>query len=326
MEFMGRTSLEDKKRDFRRIYEEFVRDFRIYKKDIAKVLNVTDYTATRRIKEAVDMGYLLAPQIRRRSFDNFPEYVSFFNCENPTRTFKKLEKDNNVVHHTVMGGFANLMTIATKENIEINGEKVEGGRRTDYHVAYALNCLWNESTQKMWEEAKNFDPKKYKPQNIITSQWGETLDWWGSDFEILFREFKYNGREKYTPILQEHSMSTSKVDQFLKMIDMSCTVYTRFFPNSIRAYDAYYFLFKSKYIDFLINLFSKLPTSPFFYKVGDKLCMNAYVEKSSVRENGLNATDISQIELLYLVDNLVERGIIEKESHAIVEYHCSKAL
>lgn len=321
---MGRTSLEDKKRDFRRIYEEFIKDFRIYKKDIAKALNVTDYTATRRLKEAIELRYVTNPQIRRRSFDNFPEYVSFFNCENPTRTFKKLEKDNNVVHHATMGGFANLIATSTKENIEVEGEKVGGGRRSDYHVAYAPNCLWNESTQEMREAAENFNPKKYKPQNIITSHWGETLDWWGPDFEILFGEFKYNGREKYTPILQEHGMSTCKVDQFLKMIDVSCTVYTRFFPNGIDAYDAYYFLFKSKYIDFLINLFSKLPTSPFFFKVEDKLCMNAYVKKSSVRENGLKSTDISQIELLYLVDNLVERGIIEKESHAIVEYHCYK--
>lgn len=323
---MGRTSLEDRKRDFRRIYEEFFRDFRVYKKDIAKIINVTNYTASRRIEEAVETGYLLNPQIRRRSFDNFPEYVSFFNCENSTRTFKKLEKVNDVVHHTVMGGFANLMTISNKEDIEVDGEKVGGGRRSDYHVAYAPNCLWNESTQEMWKAVGNFNPKKYKPQNIITSHWGETLDWWGPDFETLFRELKYNGREKYTPILKKNCISTCKVDQFFKMIDVSCTVYTRFFPNGIDAYDGYYFLFKSKYVDFLINLFSKLPTSSVFYIVDNNLCMNAYVKKSSVRENGLKSTDISQIELLYLIDNLVERGIIEEERHAIVEYHCSKRL
>ncbi|MBU7010919.1 MAG: hypothetical protein HXS46_09525 [Theionarchaea archaeon] len=66
------ASLEDRKGQFRTIYEELNRDFRIYIKDLAKVLMIDRDTATRRLKEALTEGIITPPQLRKRSYEVVP--------------------------------------------------------------------------------------------------------------------------------------------------------------------------------------------------------------------------------------------------------------
>jgi hypothetical protein len=85
-------------------------------------------------------------------------------------------------------------------------------------------------------------------------------------------------------------------------------------------------VFETDYEDFVIDLFSLLPTGSFFFKVADKLLVYAHVEKASVRETGLKIHDVSQIQLLSLVNELKEKELIRSEFHSIFEYHWSKDL
>jgi predicted transcriptional regulator len=323
---MSRTSLEDKKIDFRIIYEELNRDFRIFINDLAESLQVNRTTARRRLNEAFEKGYIEPPQIRKRSFENFKEYIFFLRCENPNKAFKQLKNDKNVVYHSVLKGFANLLVISTQEYLDIDGERIVTGRRSDYYCSFALNRSWNEGIIKMEDMVKNFNPKDYTPKGIIQTHWNEILDWWDSEFETLYRELKYDGREKYTPIMEKQYISSSKTSQFFKMIHVACTVTTRYFPEGLYHYDQYLFMFETEYEDFIIELFSQLPTSSFFFKCADKLFVDAFLKKESIRHAGPGTTDISQMRLLCLLENLLERGIIINEKNAIFAFHWKKDL
>ena len=39
------------------------------------------------------------PQIRKRSFQNFPEYIYLVNCEDPLGLFLKYTEDQKVIHN-----------------------------------------------------------------------------------------------------------------------------------------------------------------------------------------------------------------------------------
>jgi len=82
-------SLEQKRKDYRLIYEFVYRTPRIQVRDVASLLGVDRNTASRRMREAFELGYVTKPQVRRKSFRNFAEYVYFLNEKNLYGTFYK---------------------------------------------------------------------------------------------------------------------------------------------------------------------------------------------------------------------------------------------
>lgn len=317
------TRDEQHKEQYRTIYEELDKLPRIYIKELSKVLGVNSHAGSKRLKEAFEKGYIMLPQIRKRSYKNMEEYMYFVNCKNPLRAFKQYKNNMDVVYHAVMGGFANLWLI-TKKEIDIDGDIVFCGRRSDYYIAFAPNRSWERAIQNMWNVVKTFDRETYECKGIITTHWDELLPWWDAEFEILAREFKYDLRRTLTPIIRKNLISTTKIYEFMEKIHECCTVFTRYFPETIESYDPYLFMFETDYEDFVIDVFSQLPTSSFFFRVSDRLFLYAHVEKASLRNTGLDMSDVSQLHIPLLADALLERGIIESEAHAILEYHYRK--
>lgn len=319
-----KTSLEERKRQYRSIYEELVELHRIKNVDLSKILKKNRSVIGRRIREAFEEGYISLPQIRKRSYANMKEYMYFINSKNPLKLFRQYKEDMNVAYLAVMSGFANLWLI-TKSKINVVDDILVFGLRSDYYCAYAPNHSWKRAIQIMWEKVKAFNPELYNPQGIIKTHWDETIPW-DAEFEKLFREFKYNGRKPLTPIMRKYCISSQKTYEFLEKLPECCTVFTRYFPNTTSAYDSYLFMFETDYEDFIIDLFSELPTSSFFFKVANKLFLLADVRKSSVRNFGLDMPDIDELHIPLLVENLINRKVIKSEAYAIAEYSWGKDL
>ncbi len=308
----------------RNIYEALTSNHRVMIKELAKILQVNPTAASRILKEAFDQGYVLIPQVRKQSYANTREYMYFVRCKYSHGLYKKYSNDMNVSYHAVMGGFANLWVISNKE-IDIEGDIIVGGPRSDYHVAYAPNHSWEKAMEITQKRVEFFNPKKYKQKRTIKTHWDKTILWDEED-EAIFREFKYNGRKPLTPIMRKHLISSRKIYEFLENLPKSCTVYTRYFPKSIMSYDPYLFMFETDYEDFIIDLFSELPTSSFFFKVSDILFLYTNVDRTSVRKVGVDMSDVSQMHIPLLVDDLLERGILKTQDDSIIKYHWRKNL
>ena len=265
------------------------------------------------------------PNIRKRSYSNFREYVYFVRCKDPLELYLKYSKDERIVYHAVMDGFANLWVIS-KEEIDIEGDVLISGLRSDYHISFAPNHSWKTAIKIMEEKTEKFDPDKYVPKGTIQTHWDETIEWDEKD-EDLFRYFKYDLRKPLDPIRKEHQITSYKAWGWLKKLPECCTVYTRYFPEGILGYDPYIYVFETDYEDFIIDLFSELPTSTLFFKVSNKLILLAYVQRESVR-NGSNRpiSDVNELHIPLLVRSLLKRRIIKSEEHAIVNYHWGKSI
>ena len=75
-----RTTLEQRRKQYRIIYELLFEDPRISKSVVSSVLG-EGRTATLRMKEAYDHQYIVGPEIRLRSFENLKEYMYFIKKE-----------------------------------------------------------------------------------------------------------------------------------------------------------------------------------------------------------------------------------------------------
>lgn len=312
-----------RKEHYRTIYEQLNQRARIQLNNLSTVLGVNRNVASKRLKESFDLGYVLIPQIRKRSYANMNEYIYLVECKDALDSYLRYIQDMNVAYHAVMTGFANLW-VFSKEQIELKGDVIVEGLRSDFHVAYAPNHSWREAIQIMQKKIENFNPEDYKSVNIIKNHWEEHARWSLED-EILFREFKYNMRKKLGPIMRKRRISGGKIYQFFDRLPECCTVFTRYFPETISAYDPYLFMFETDYEDFIIDLFSELPTSSFYSKVSDKLLVYANMAKELMRCTELYVT-INKLQVPLLIKSLLEMGILKSEAHAIVEYYYGKDL
>ncbi len=317
------VSLEVLKEQYREIYELICGNPRVYVKTVAKKLRVSPDTASKRMKEAFDNIYVTNPQIRKRSYSNIREYVYFVKAEKPTRLYKKYIDNIGISYHAEMKGFADLWMISNKE-IQVEGDVILQGLRSDYYQSFAPNHLWDKARQLMQEKVGNFDPAEYVPQGNIKTHWDETIEW-SPEYENLYREFKYNFRSKISPIMRKHHISGEKTYKWIKNISDYCTVLTSYFPEKISSYDAYLFMVETDYEDFLIDLFSELPTTSSFFKVSNKLFMYVHAARHFVRSYDRKAT-LNTLYIPLLMEDLLEKGILKSEASSIVQFSWGKDL
>lgn len=316
-----RTTLEDRKKQYRIIFELLWEEFRVPVKEIAAA--VGPYVVRRRLKEAYEQRYIVGPDIRKRPHSNTKEYMYFLSCENPEHTYLKYREDENVIYHAQMSGFCNLWIIA-KKKIEVEGDIILEGPRSDYYTSHPPDHSWEKALEIMRKKIEDFDPKDYTPKKYIQTHFNESIEWDEED-ELLYRYFKYDLRKPFAPVMRKHTISGGKLYKFLEKLPETCTIATSYYPDSLSAYDPYLYMFETDYEDFIIELFSELPTTASFFKVSDKLFLLAYVSKPFVRSTNLSPS-IGRLSILPLIVELLDRKIVKKKEHAIPEYFWGKTL
>ena len=317
-----RLTLKDKKRLYRLIYQFVVENARILIREISKAIKTSGRTASACLKEAIEKGHIVGPHIRKRSFLNFMEYDYFVHCEDPLELYLQFIEDQRVVYHAIMDGFADLWVVSTEE-IDIEGDVLVGGPRSDYYMSFPPDHSWDTAIQTMREKIENFNPKGYEPKRYIENHWNQTVKWDKED-EILYRYFKYNLRKPVKTIMDGKIISGWKVYQWFDRLPETCTILTSYFPETISAYDPYIFVFETDYEDFIIDLFSELPTSCLFFKVSNKLVLYAYIDREFLRKVDSNPNNVAQLHIPLLIRDLSKKGIIKNKAHAVVNYHWRK--
>ena len=317
-----RTPLDQKKRQYRSIYELFSTSPRTTLKNMAVMMDLDWRTISNRVKEALEYQYIIGPQARKKSYQNLKEYMYFVKCEDPELLYLKYFEDQNIVYHVKTIGFCDLWVIA-KEKIDIEGDILVEGYRSDYYVSHPPDHSWGTAIEIMRKKAEIFKPQYATPRNYIQTHFDKTIKWTPED-ELLYQYFKYNLRKPFTPPIKEHRIWERNIYNFLERLPETCTVFTDYYPDSLSAYDPYLFMFETDYEDFIVELFSELPTTSSFFKVSDKLFVHIHVLDEFAKIGDLNLPNKFYIPLLII--NLKEKGIVKTNDYIISEYSTGKRL
>jgi len=318
-----KISPEHRKKQYRDIFEMVFDDPRIKLNALAKMLELDWRTIKQRILEALELQIIVGPHLRKRSYENLREYMYFLNCKNPVEPFLRLREDMNITYHAKATGFCNLWIISRKK-IDFDEQIIVEGFCSDYHVSFAPDRTWGTAIQIIQEKAESFDPQNYIPQGIIKPRWGKTIEWDEKD-EMLYRYFKYNMRKPVGPAMEEYQISGGKLYDFFNKLPETCTIATGYFPDTLSGYDPFLYMFETDYEDFLIDLFSELPTTSFFFKASDKLFVYVHVPKQLVRSPDLKAS-IKRLYIPLLINDLLKRGIIREQAESNIDYSWGKDL
>jgi hypothetical protein len=308
----------------RQIFELWHETPRISNKDMWEILGVMYRTLRERVTNAVDLGYIVGPQIRKKSFKNFPEHVCLADCMYPGEMYKKYAENKGVIYHAIMDGFATFLIISRKE-LNIKGS-LFSGLRTDYLMSFPPYRDWDESVVYMRNMIEQFNPDAYTPKNYITNHWNKTVEW-PDEYETLYQEFKYNLRLPFDPIARDkHNIYGRVAYEWLERLSEYCTVFTSYFPQTIKGYEPYVYLFETDYEDFIIDLFSQLPSTVWFFKVADKLLLYTWMDRGSMKNVEYRTREISKLHTLLVIEDLLKREIVTNEQHAFVQCYWRERL
>ena len=275
------------------------------------------------MKEAFEKLYISRPDVRKKSFKNLKEYMYFIRCEGPEKLYLKYREDPNVTYHAQTIGFCDLWVIS-KKKMDIDGNIILEGYRSDYHVSYAPDHPWETGLQNMRKMVDDFSPDNYTPRGIIKTHFNKKIEWDEED-ETLFGYFKYNLRRKFSPIFDKHKIHSNRIYRFLENLPDCCNVATHYYPETLSAYDPYLFMFETDYEDFIIDLFSELPTSASFFRISNKLVSLFYIPKQLIRNSDLQIAS-NKLYVPLMVIELLKKGIIKKKERAIIDFCWGKDL
>lgn len=312
---------EQRMRHYRAIYESLFADPFISKGNLLKVYGVLQKTASKRLKEAIEKLYIVGPGCRKLSSMNLLEYMYLFNADNPDIAYAFYREDPRVVYNAQIMGPFNSMVIS-REEMDIDGEVILKGPRSDYYVPFTPDQSWQKALQKMSEKIGHFDNSCAKKE-LIQNHWDQSVKWNETD-ELLYRYFKHDLRRKVRPLLKMHKIPKSTVYHWLETLDKRCTTYVDYYPDSLLGYDTYFYTFESEYEDFVVELFSEFPATVTFFKTLNTLILFAYVPKAFMRDTDPYAARKMCIPSLEI--ELLNKGIIKNKTRAIVEYSWSKDL
>jgi hypothetical protein len=309
-----KTGFEQKMKEYRILFDLLNTKARISYSEIADVLGVDIRTARDRLKEALGKRYITGPQIRKKSFSNLKNYMYLVRSRDPIGLFEELAMDQRVFYHGLLDGFCNLRVVSTEE-LDIKGT-ICGGPSSDYYVTYPPDQTWEISNQNMWDLVRKFDPDDYTPKGYIKTHWDELAEWSDTD-EILFQEFKYNLRFPLQPVVKKHRLWRGSVYDWLKRLPHYCTILTCYFRDSLTAHDPYLFIFETDYEDFIIDLFSQLPTTCWFQRVSGKLIAHMWTLMRPVEQGNVRIRELPELQIPLMIRDLIMKGVLKSENHAV---------
>ncbi len=320
IEEVERLSVQDRKKEYRIIFERLWKTPRASNNEIVTILGKR--TVDKRLQKALDQKIIVGPDIRKRSYRNLKEYMYFLKCDDPDSEYLKYRGDQRIIYHALTIGFCNLWLI-TKEKIDIEGDIVLEGYRSDYFTSRPPDHTWETAMEIINKKIQTFNPEAYIKKGYIKTHLDETIPWDETD-EILYRYFKYDLRKSTACIMKKQNISGGKVYQFLENLSRTCTIATHFYPGTLSAYESYLFMFETDYEDFIIDLFSELPTSVSFFKISGRLFIYTHILKPLVRRT--DPDEINKWYIPFLLLELSRKGIVKSRERASVDYSWSKRI
>ncbi|MGC1121128.1 MAG: hypothetical protein WBA22_08535, partial [Candidatus Methanofastidiosia archaeon] len=212
--------------------------------------------------------------------------------------------------------FCNILAISDRK-LDVGGALL-WGVTADYYVSYAPDQSWRTTINNMWTAVGDFNPEDYTPTGHITTHWDEEVEW-SEEHEILYQEFKYNLRKPLEPLARKRGIHMGMIRNFVKCLPQYCIIFTHFYPESLPTYSHYLYVFKTEYEDFIIDLFSQLPTTCWFQRISGKLIGHLSLLTSSVNQENTRIRDVTALQIPLLIKELVRKGIVKSEAHAKFE-------
>ncbi len=273
---MPSLSEVEKKERYYRIFCQIYDEPRAQIYEISKALGVYRKSVSRALQEMIDQQILVGPQLRLKPMQKKPKIYYVVDFDDPFKAHDKLIGSKNFTYiGIVFGDFPVIVAGDPGMNFDDYpgfNKIILSGERGEIFTPKASSLGWEECGGRILQEIEKSDTWR-------KSTWAsEPVDitWDHQEWEF-FQEFGGDIRRRVAPLVRERDVSFRKFYEWLNTLNRFATTHTWFYPEGYGSYTTYIFLFKTDYEHALMDLFSLLPTTPMFFKVGSYLLTMIYI-------------------------------------------------
>ena len=262
------------------VFQLLMKDPRVPMRDISKKFKINLKTAEIWWNHATERRIITIPVFRRKCFSNFYEYFYFLNTDDPHRFFIDIQQHKSVLYSSVETGFSNFLIIS-KKPLSFDEEIVLEGCRSDYYVSVPPDQNFETAVKRIRSKLKNINSFEHSPSPLIFRNCDYTV--WDDNDEKIYESLCNNLRKPFSHVLKETKTYSDKILKWYRSRDNFGNTIIMFFPDGDSSYILLrYFIDVSEHFDsLLINIFSELPTSTVFYRLGKFLVASLYLPFST---------------------------------------------
>lgn len=293
---MTRLSEEEKQYLKYQIYRFRYDDPWISNKKVAKLLDRSISTINRYAKQAEEGGIILNPSLKLKPHPQFKAALLSF--ENKYRALDELKAHKEIRFICLYHGDWDFRVTydASIDFTEIPGHiktVADGviGPGISPRVEY---ISWERCFEFMehFLEEKEVHKSEFDHQPCVP-EWDEE-DW------QLYYYFLPNVRKSFKELREETPISWRKYQEWKKNLTAYCTITTGFFPEGYLGYNDMTLCFQTRYEKYIAGLFSLMPTSSLFFRIGKYFLANIFIPK-----------EYDKLPRVYdVIFQLLDRGII----------------
>ena len=286
------------------LYEQIYKTPTMSLYDLARTTRLSRNSVSKYLKEMYEHQILKGPHLAMKSGSNYTEYVYLMKFTDPQKVFKGLKGFPHVVYYAVTFGDWNTILVADRL---LDFSQLVGFRSIVYqgvkYYSYTPKVdytTWSESFSKIYEHLQ-YTPVDEEKNRVFTR-----VDW-GDDEWKLYHAFKFDLRQKITPLLQKIGIGYGPYRQWRETLHNHCTVHTGFYPEGYKTYTCYCFLLSTEYHSMVRSVFSLFPTTSYFAEMDGELLVFVHVVSAEVKRN-----------LFCLIYDLKAKGVIKGFKHAVI--------
>ena len=258
------------------IYEQIYEDPFIPLYQITKNTKVSRSTVFRYVKEMYKLSILQGPFISVKPAENYHQYAYFLMVNDPLTVYRRLKGFPGLVSKSLTAGNWNVLVICDKlmDLSVLKGVRkcILQGVKGVTHLSKVGGLDWDESIQNMKAAA-------VPEEKCVLYEESSKLPWKEEEW-VLFDQFKHNSRKKTMPVLKKVDIHYEQYQQWASQLKEVSLVQPAFFPLQQKNYFFFDFLFKSDYHKGLANVLGMLPSTSFFFSVGQYLLARlSFVDK-----------------------------------------------
>ncbi len=265
---MTRFSLEKRLPRYHLIYEAVHENPFVPIYQITKRTGIARSTVSRYLNEMYERSILKGPMLFLNPAGNYHEYVAFVKFENSLTVYQDFKGFPYVISRNLCLGEWELMVTCEKR---FNFSLLKGFKDCVYqgvkgvtHASKVTSLDWETSVETIKNSLSPPEEKTSLYEEISHNPWDEK-EW------ALYHKFKDNVRVLVMPVLKECGAHFERFQKWFKTLQTLTRTYCGFYPYGYENYFKAHFLFHSRYQRQLRDILGLLPSTCYFFSLGDYL-------------------------------------------------------
>ena len=247
-------------------------------KKVAKLVNRSISTVNRYANEAEKENVIWNPQPRLKSYPGKKTALLLFKDKH--KAYQELQTKDEVAYVCIYQGNWDILAVYNKP---VDFEVISGYKETFLEGLRGMVLTpkveyvsWDTSFENMEHFLDKVHTEKIR-ESSFACECGYP-DWDEEDWE-LYNYFRYNLRKSFNKLRRQSCISWRKYQYWKKKLTQYCTILSSFYPEGYNAYKSLTFCIKTRYEQYIVDLFSYLPVTPILYQVGDYFLVNIFISR-----------------------------------------------